>query len=307
MQYFVTASSLRLRKGASLSDPVLATLPNGHLVNVLDSGAAEWWKISAVLNGTAYEGYSAARYLKPQAAAATPPATAPAYAVKQVHYPTNSSSNRQSVNLRHAPLSEPDLPRRNISPGNAAAAKTEAIYSIVNYLDVENSRRYLPANNSTYCNIYAYDFFYCAQAYLPRVWWTSKTLMQFAQDPAFDPTPAYGKNVSELTANALYDWLDEWGDDFGWQRSYDVNALQSLINATGGVGVICAKRKDRSRSGHITCILPEAGGYSATRSGGQVSVPLQSQAGSKNKKLFASDWYLRLADQFSEVGFWYHD
>lgn len=306
MEYFVTASSLRLRKGASLTDIVVVNLPNGHLVTVLDNSNAEWWKLSTVLNGTPYEGYSASRYLKPQPIAMTP-ATQNSTAVPAVHYPTNSSSNRQSVNVRHAPLSETDLPRRNISPGNSASAKTAGLYSIIDYLNVEKSPRYLPANNSTYCNIYAYDFLYCAQAYLPRVWWTAKTLMQFAKDPAYQPNPAYGKNVTELTANALYDWLDEWGDDFGWQRSYDLDAFQTTINASGGVGVICAKRKDRSRSGHITCVIPESGGVAAVRNNGQVTIPLQSQAGVKNKKTFASDWYVRLADQFSEVGFWYHD
>jgi hypothetical protein len=180
------------------------------------------------------------------------------------------------------------------------------VYKIADFLDVANSARYQPTPESTYCNIYAYDFCYLAQAYLPRVWWMSKTLMEFARTPGYNPKPAYGKNVAELNANALYDWLDEWGDDFGWMRTFDLTDLQGKVNE-GRVGIVCARRRDLTRSGHITCVLPEANGLNARRDGAKVTAPLQSQAGVKNKKFFAEDWWVRLAQEYSNFGYWYHD
>lgn len=303
MQYLVSASSLRLRKGPALDQDILFTFTNGQLVNVINNSNPDWWEVTYTATGSTLSGYVAARYLRlpPQA---TPPANNP-NKVPAVHYPTNPASNLDSINSRHAPLSETDLPKRRIT-NKTRETNLEDITKIIAYLDVETHKRYLRSTQSTYCNIYAYDFCYLAQAYLPRVWWMSKTLMEFAKNPGQNPAPQYGKNVQELNANSLYDWLNEWSDDFGWVRTYDLTELQNKVNE-GRVGLICAKRRTLSRSGHITCVVPESAGHAAVRNGNAVTMPLQSQAGVKNKKYFADAWWVRLATEFSEFGYWYHE
>jgi len=302
MKYIVIATTLHLRNGPSLNYTAIGTLVNGQTVEFRNNRNADWWLVAITINGENLVGYVASRYLKPQT---DTPQTVNPNNVIPVNYPTTPSSNLNSVNARFAPLSETDLPKRNISATATVATKNAAIETAINYLNVEKSLRYQPTPQSTYCNIYAYDLCYLAQAYLPRVWWTSKTLMDFAKTPNCNPTPLYGKNVLELNANALYDWLDEWGSDFGWTRTYDLNDMQQKVNE-GRIGVISAKRKDISRSGHITCVVPESSGFSALRNGSALTAPLQSQAGVKNKKHFADNWWVRLAQEFSEVGFWHH-
>lgn len=306
MQYLITATSLNLRNGPSLNDVIVCSLLNGQAVDVTDDSNPDWWFVSAIVNGNTVNGYVAARYLRvaPAIVGTTQPLNP--HNVIAVHYAGSPDAKRASVTARHAPLSEANLPQRNVGAGATSSTKITDIYTIVNFLDVVNSARYQPTSKSTYCNIYAYDFCYLAQTYLPRVWWTSKTLMEFAKTPGFKPAPSYGKNVVELNANSLYNWLDEWGDDFGWIRTYDLTDLQGKVNEGRG-GIICAKRRDLSRSGHITCVVPEANGFSARRDGAKVTAPLQSQAGVKNKKFFSDDWWVRLAKEYSDSGYWYHD
>lgn len=305
MQYLVTATSLNLRNGSSLNDAIIGSLTNGQTVDVTNSSNPDWWQVSAIVNGNTSSGYVASRYLR-DIPVATPAQQMNPHNVIAVHYATPPDSNRSSINARHAPLGETNLPSRNIDPSATRLTKIADVYKIADFLDVANSARYQPTSKSTYCNIYAYDFCYLSQAYLPRVWWMSKALMEFAKTPGYNPKPAYGKNVSELNANALYDWLDEWGDDFGWMRTYDLTDLQGKVNE-GRVGIVCAKRRYLTRSGHITCVVPEANGLSARRDGTKVTAPLQSQAGVKNKKFFSDDWWVRLAQEYSESGYWYHD
>lgn len=302
MSYIVTASRLNVRRGPSMNDPVTGSLANGATVNVVEQTNADWWKVTTPDN--AVGGYVASRYLR-EIPVPKPPAQQNPYQVKAVHYAANPSSNRKSTVARHCPLSESGQPKRNGGAGSTPASRISETYAIVNYLDVVSSARYQPTSSSTYCNIYAYDFCYLSGAYLPRVWWLSKTLMEFAKTPGYDPAPQYAKNVGELNANALYDWLDEWGDDFGWVRATSMDEIQAKVNE-GRVGVICAKRRNPSRSGHITCVLPETGGYSAQRNGTTVTAPLQSQAGRVNKKYFSSVWWSN-SNEYSDFGFWYHD
>lgn len=301
MKYIVTATSLNIRKGPDLNQPVIGSLKMGQSIEVSEESNADWWRIN--VPGSNLVGYVASRYLKAvPAVQPTDPQVLNPHNVVAVHYPVSNSSLRTSVNARHTPLSENDLPFRN----PASPTRNDDVHRMIQYLRVEQSPRYQPTSASTYCNIYAYDFCYLAKAYLPRVWWNSKTLMEFARTPGYNPKPVYAQNVFELNANALYDWLDEWGDDFGWIRTYDLTDLQNKVNE-GRVGVICAKRRDLSRSGHITCVVPEGNGQAATRTGAVVKGPLQSQAGSKNKAYFSDDWWVRLAAEFSASGFWYHD
>jgi len=298
MNYVVSSSSLNLR-GAAVIDAanIIATLPQGQPVAVVDNTNAAWWKVNTTLAGKPLQGFAAAKYLQPAGQAAATAHTK----VDAVNCEARADSNRASTDARYCPLGEPTLPRRD--PAAAPSIKIPALHAIIAFLDVEHSARYQPTAKSTYCNIYAYDVCYLAGVYLPRVWWKSKALLALAQGTPQEVQ--YGTTVDELNANALHDWLGEWGDDFGWQRTFDATDLQTQINNAGGIGVICGRRKDITRSGHITVVLPERPGNAAQRSGAGVIAPLQSQAGVKNKQYFATPWWIDRAAEFSNVGFWW--
>lgn len=300
MKYIVTASSLNIRKGPDMNQPVIGSLKNGTIIEITDQKIADWWK--TVVPGTKTVGYVFSHYLKAVEEPPKPVAVLNPHNVKPVHYPVSKYSLLSSVNARHTPLNETKMPFRN----PASAKRNEEVHKVIAFLNVEQSARYQPGNGSTYCNIYAYDFCFHTNVYLPRVWWTSKTLIEFSKTPGYDPKPVYAENVLELNANALYDWLNEWGDDFGWIRTFDINELQQKVNE-GRVGVVCARHVDPKRSGHITCVVPEGNGQTAKRTGDVVTAPLQSQAGSQNKKYFADTWWIRLGANFSASGLWYHD
>ncbi|MEO8097304.1 MAG: hypothetical protein ABI811_06340 [Acidobacteriota bacterium] len=182
--------------------------------------------------------------------------------IPAVHLTENrDSATRQSQTTRAFPLGEPNRPSR-----------ATGLDAIVRYLDVEHSPRYQRTPASTFCNIYACDYCYLAGAYLPRVWWTSTALASFAQGR--DVAVKYGVTVAELSANALYDWLRDFGPTFGWTQTTSLDVLQSAANA-GQVAVICVQAAVLSRPGHITAVIPEsAPTLTAQRQGETVLMPL---------------------------------
>jgi hypothetical protein len=297
--YKVSATHLNLRSSAVISaGNIITVLSNGQQVQLLDNFNVQWWKVKVIISNNELTGFVSSQYLEPYTDPKELFAT-----IAAVHYPGNPSATRNSITYRHCPLSEPNMPVRVIN--GSTDQKISQIYTILNYLDVEHSKRYQPVpGKTTYCNIYAYDFCYLNNVYLPRVWWTSKTLIDLQK--GIEKTPQYGYNVMELNANALYDWLSEWGDDFGWRRTFDLTELQQNVN-TGKIGIISAQRTDLNRSGHIVSVIPESNNNIAIRIGNNIAYPLQSQAGVRNKKIFSGDWFIRLAYEFRHVGYWWHE
>lgn len=226
-------------------------------------------------------------------------ASALAHVPPPVQFTTRPESNLNSRAARHCPLAGVTI--RTRQPGQAPADRITELHALADFLNVERSLRYLPDSSQTFCNLYAYDYCYLAGAYLPRVWWNSRALVDISHGGK--PAVIYDKTVRELTANSLYSWLREWGGEYGWQACMDVDDLQSRVNQ-GAVGVICAQRMVLSRSGHITVVLPEVATKAAERLGGIVTKPLQSQAGAKNKQHFASRWWIDRAAEFRATGFW---
>jgi hypothetical protein len=290
--YVVTATALNLRSAPVVKPSTkLAMLPEGQVVRKIgDADDAEWWKVSADLNGARFEGYVKHQYLAAEAAApesGTAPATAP-----EVHLTPKSAIRRSQSSGRAYPLNEDGQPRRS-------EVSATSLTRIVDWLAVETSARYLPGGGATFCNIYAYDYCSLAGVFLPRVWWMNAALEQLAAGE--NVQPLYDKTVHELNANSLHDWLGEYGPAFGWRRLATVDEVQNAANA-GKAAVICAKRKDLNRSGHIVAVVPETGEHRAVRSAGLVSTPLQSQAGGTNFRYGTKRWWTN--DKFSAFGFW---
>ena len=174
----------------------------------------------------------------------------------------------------------------------------DRLIDIINYLDVENSRRYKPnrKQGSTYCNIYAHDYCFLSGVYLPRVWWNEKEVDNMINDPHYMNSIAiYRKTCHEMSANALYEWLINFGKFFGWKESSD-NKIQKYANQ-GKICVISGfnnathlnKSKTKHFPGHITIVVPDIN--NERRIIDSTEVPLQSQAGYYNHKYFAYEWW----------------
>lgn len=297
--HVVASPALNLRRSPEkVPGNQIATLPQGHPVLRLEAANASWWRVQTTLSGATLEGFVNHHYLAPTQQA---PALPRVSRLASVHL-AGSGGLRAAAHGRASPLDEPNMPRRE--PAAPPAARSDSLWAILRFLDVEQSRRYLRTQSATFCNIYAYDYCYLAGTYLPRVWWTSRAIARLTAGESV--TAAYGSTLLEQTANQLFDWLNEWGDEFGWVRAFDLSLLQERVNE-GTVGIVCAQHQVLSRSGHITVVLPELGPAVATRSGSRVTAPLQSQAGTRNRQTFAEDWWVQRAGDYRETGFWYHD
>ena len=218
--------------------------------------------------------------------------------IPPVHLTENSPAARRALTTGRAfPLGELDRPGR--TTGTAADLER-----IVRYLDVEANARYARTPSNTFCNVYACDYCYLAGVYLPRVWWNRTALAAIGDGRSVDAK--YGVTVEELNANALFEWLNEFGPSFGWTRAVSVEKLQTAAN-TGQVSIICAQRSELLKPGHIAAVVPESlPQYVAERLRSQIRVPLQSQAGSRNFcfSCIPGRWWE--GAQFRASSFWIH-
>lgn len=190
-------------------------------------------------------------------------------------------------------------------PEGAAAG----IVAILRWLDCGDSRhlRWKPAEGKTFCNIYTYDVSYLCGVYLPRVWWNRDALRNAQGEQPQQvkiATERQPGTVAELNANALYDWLEEFGEVFGWTRHSDINEAQEAANA-GRLAIISAKRRSATLSGHINVIAPEYGSLKAKRENHKVTLPLQSNAGKSNYTIAQTPtaWW-KAEEEFKAYGFW---
>jgi hypothetical protein len=298
--YIVTANLLNLRSSIEVSEKTkIAVLTQGTLVQKISVSPDDpaWWKISVLINANKIEGYVNSQYLQLKQDAEP---VNPVSIISEVHLQTNSPVIRVSESRRAFALNEKKQPYRE---STQPAQRVKEIGKIVDWLDVENSERYDPISTATYCNIYAYDYCYLNKVYLPRVWWMQSALMQLSKGQAV--TVSYAKTVHELNANSLHDWFKEFGSLFGWSQTMSLDQLQDAANA-GKVSIICAKRKDLNRSGHICAVVPETQEFVAKRKNNQVVIPLQSSAGRNNVKYSSAKvWWT--SDEFAEFSFWIHE
>ncbi len=296
-KYSVTASSLNLRSTPSKIDNlnIIAKIPFQNIVELINKTTTDWWQIQIIESNI--KGFVFSRYLVPFV-----DDQIKISGIKEVNFQPDSKASLNSKQMMFKPIGDSSIPFRDLT---SIESKIDSIKQIINKLNVASSIRYQKTEKNTFCNIYAYDFCYFCKTYLPRIWWNENSLKKILSGEALDII--YEKTVSELNANALHDWLLNWGDDFGWERIFSVNDFQNKVNTNGGVGIICAKRKDTKKSGHIVAVVPENNINKAFRQNGEVIYPLQSQAGSLNYNYFSEikkDWWN--GNQFKSYVFFYH-
>jgi predicted chitinase len=308
--HVVKATKLNFRSQPTISSSnKIASINLGARVKKIADAPGGWLKIRVVLNGKTKEGYVFGKYLQPLAEAPTELTLVPQEAsidfeISPVHMTENQTNiTRRRDGGRAYPLGEVNRPGRS---GGKPENRVKSVLKIIKYLNSENSlhQRYQPKQKTTYCNIYAHDFCYLAGVYLPRVWWKDKALLQIKDD--VEVPVQYDKTVREMNANMLHDWFYDFGAMFGWKRVFDLDVLQAAANH-GEVCIIVAQRKNLNHSGHITAVAPEHDGFSAARNAvGEVSRPLESQAGRVNHRFIVKPTRWWLGTNFRNHGFWRH-
>jgi hypothetical protein len=311
----VRESPLRLRSEPKIpeSDPranVITRLPDGQMV-VRISGKKDdkFFEIEASVNAAHFRGFAAAEYLRPVKVpkaipVVVPARVAPTHGIVAVEMPRKAGSiTRHADPAGPHSLNEPNQPVRK---GDTAKARCAELKAIIDWLAVDkvSHKRYQPGNGSTFCNVYAHDYCFLADVYLPRVWWRPGAIERLSQGEKVEPL--YEKTIDEQRANDLFRWLCDFGLRFGWRQTGTLTKLQDAANL-GGLGIIVARTKIDGKSGHIVAVLPETDTEKARRNrDGLVTAPLQSQAGSVNFRYSTGrpEWWT--GEQFAESAFWIH-
>jgi hypothetical protein len=309
--------NLRNMPSTVFNEPI-AFLPGSHELRVLGASAPGWLRIRTALGGAEVIGHVAESRIAPVAAPVTtaaavvaarpgeplaaPVPALPALPAAQLRE-DNADANRHSTSGRAYPIGE--AARKTRSPSASASERVAQLVALADWLDVERSIRYARTPRATFCNVYAADYCYLAAAYLPRVWWTDSALLRLGRGETV--AVLYAETVREMRADDLFAWLVDMGLNFGWRRVFDATALQEAANG-GGVGLICADRAAEGLPGHISVVVPEANGRRATRDAdGNVTQPLQTQAGASNFRFGSAGASWWSGSVFRDRGFFVHD
>jgi hypothetical protein len=111
---------------------------------------------------------------------------------------------------------------------------------VINQFQVETNGRYAVNKNGhigTYCNIFMWDVTRAMGAEIPHYYDASTgEPMKYGDDDA-----------NEMTANRIYDWLQKYGEDYGW---FEVTAPEAQELANQGRPVVTALRNMDGGHGH---------------------------------------------------------
>ncbi len=223
--------------------------------------------------------------------------------IKKAELLSDPESRLDSQIMKYTPMSDSSIAFRDMTN---LASKKESITKLIEKLNVEGNLRYKRTIEDTYCNVYSFDYCYFSRVYLPTVWWTDEALERVLNGEEVEAI--FGETVDHIYSSAIHDWFLKWGASFGWKRVFTVEEIQNQVNENGGIGIICAKRKEKGLSGHIVPVIPESDKNKAHRINGETLYPLQSQAGKLNHNYFSEikkDWWND--ELYSSYVLYYHD
>lgn len=151
--------------------------------------------------------------------------------------------------------------------------------AILEQFDVEHNPRYVPRDEKTYCNIFVWDVTRAMGAELPH-WVNSGGTPTRHDDP----------DGRRLNCNAMHEWLQSFGPQYGWRHTDLTGALTSAAQGRPTIAI----HKNPDGNGHIVMIRPDGTGFAG---------PLCAQAG----KLCLQRG--RLAEAFGDQvpEYWSHD
>lgn len=151
---------------------------------------------------------------------------------------------------------------------NAAGARSAEAYNrVIDQFDVEHNGRYTPfklKRGDTYCNIFAWDVSIAMGAEIAH--WVGKD----GKTPKDNNT-----GTNELGANATYNWLKNYGKDYGWRA---VSAKEAQERANQGYPTVGVYKNNSGGAGHLVMVRPETQSWHFSSSKG----PVVAQAGSSN-------------------------
>ena len=135
---------------------------------------------------------------------------------------------------------------------------------VINQFNVTKRKRYQKTESSTFCNIFSWDVMSAMGCDLPH----------WVKDGA--PAGVGEEGAREMTANATYDWLAEYGQSYGWRA---VTAEESQERADAGYPTVAVwKNPDSGKSGHIMVVRPQNNKFRYSADEG----PVIAQAGLDN-------------------------
>jgi hypothetical protein len=307
-------SLLRVRSEPRTSSPpaanVIAQLPDGHPVRAATGDKVKnFLEIETSLAGAHIRGFASADFLAPAPGVndipiVQPAAAPPATGIVEVFMPRPPGlvTRRTAIAGPHS-LNEPNMPVRK---GTTPEELRVSLGDVIDYLATDKlvDKRYQPRNGLTFCNIYAHDYCFLAGVYLPRVWWTPGAIERLTNGETVEPL--IEDTIMEMRANDLFRWLRDFGPRFGWRQTGTPTKLQQEADQ-GAIGLIVARRKEDGKSGHIVAVVPETETETAVRNAdGEVTRPLQSQAGSVNFRRGTGNLNWWKSGQFAESAFWLH-
>lgn len=302
MKYRVAIPSLNLRDFPSTQDnsKIIIQIPFRHTVKLIEKTAADWWKVK--LLNTEKEGFVFSQDIE-----LVDETNQKSMDIEVPNFEPGEKASLGSKEETYKPIGDSSIPFRDLT---SVESKLTSIRTIITALNVSKSFRYQKDEMDTYCNIYAFDYCFFAQVYIPRLRWTDKAIEQL--EKGNEVALIFGETVRPFYSNYIYDWFLQSGHEFGWERVDDVDKLQNKVNDNGGVGMICAKRFILDKSGHVVMVVPETETDKAFRKDGKVIYPLQSQAGADNYNYFSEirkDWWNNKDPEkgYASAIFYYHE
>lgn len=144
----------------------------------------------------------------------------------------------------------------NASLTNSPGQRNASIYrSVIDQFNVENNSRYAVNKQGigdTYCNIFTWDVTRAMGAEVPH----------FIETSTGRPVTSGGEGITELDANGVNDWLNKYGQSYGWTK---VSAEEAQYYANNGMPAITSW-KNSSGHGHLQVVSPsQDGSYNAAR------------------------------------------
>ncbi len=143
--------------------------------------------------------------------------------------------------------SKPCTPAVTSSVNNRSASLYR---QVIDQFDVENNKRYevnKKGRGDTYCNIFLWDVTSAMGAEIPH--------FVDAQTGAPRTYPDV-KGAKQMSANSIYNWLHEKGNDYGW---FEVTPEQAQQMANAGRPVVTSW-KNLGGHGHVQVVCPSKDG-----------------------------------------------
>jgi len=138
---------------------------------------------------------------------------------------------------------KPTAPAITSDYSNRSASRYDAV---IDQFGVETNPRYSTSQGGTYCNIFVWDVTGAMGAEIPH----------YYNAGTGEPMKYGDEGASQMTANSMYTWLHQHGEEYGW---VEVSAEEAQNLANEGHPVVTALYRSGSH-GHVQVVCPSKDG-----------------------------------------------